>query len=119
MPSVLISAECGKEAQFWQFNASKDKLFAKRHVLKVFYLPKIIFSGMVDLDVIDVWHSSLFPNPSAVPELQFGSGGILDIVVNRAVQPCVTAGKPVNRKCRYKDTSWLQSPFSKLDFEKY
>lgn len=84
MPSALISAECGKEGRFWRFNASKEKLFAKTQVWKPFYLPKTIFSGAVNLGAVDACPSqhSLFPNPSAVPEQQFGSrGGILGILV--------------------------------------
>lgn len=88
-----------KKLDFGSLMLPKTNTLQKRRVLKPFYLLKTIFSGTVDLDVIDVWQSqhSLFPNPSAVPELQFRAGGILGIV-DRAVQPCVTAEKPANRK---------------------
>lgn len=65
-------------------NVVKKVDFAKTQVWKPFYLPKTIFSGAVDLGAVDACPSqhSLFPNPSAVPEQQFGSrGGILGILV--------------------------------------
>lgn len=63
-----------------------------------------------------------FPIPQQVQKSSLGSVvgilgsvvGILGSAVDRAAQPCVTAGKTANRKCTYKDASWLQSPFLSL-----